>query len=224
MTVVLAPDAPALQCLGCQIVLMTYMVVQIYNWPWKAPILNVVDMVVCFLLAILVVVAGFFAPPATGDVLEILNGFSMAVLVCLVGVVPCKRTTPSSAVGHCWHVLEHYFLDMFRYRMPCMSNIVWVVRSMIMSCGHVTCPAWNGSTPLRGWHYDFVRVASTVLSSSHRKSERAEDHDSRQHTTASRGPGGPRRPEIWSIPESIIVVQLCCNTKYIKIPVQQCAI
>ena len=88
---------------------MTFMVVQIYNWPWKAPILNVVDMVVCFLLAILVVVAGFFAPPATGDVLEILNGFSMAVLVCLVGVVPCKGTTESPAVGHCWHVLEHYF-------------------------------------------------------------------------------------------------------------------
>lgn len=87
MTVVLAPDAPALQCLGCQIILMTFMVVQIYNWPWKAPILNVVDMVVCFLLAILVVVAGFFAPPAAGDVLEILNGFSLAVLACLVGVV-----------------------------------------------------------------------------------------------------------------------------------------
>ena len=60
-----------------------------------------------------------------------------------------------------------------------------------MSCGHVTCPASNGSTPLPGWHDDFVRVASTVLSSSHRKSERAEDHDSRQHATASTGPGGP---------------------------------
>ena len=87
MTVVLAPDAPALQCLGCQIILMTFLVVQVYNWPWKAPILNVVDMVVCFLLAIMVVVGGFFAPTAQGDVLEILNGFSIAVLACLVGVV-----------------------------------------------------------------------------------------------------------------------------------------
>ena len=91
MTVVLAPDAPALQCLGCQIILMTFLVVQVYNWPWKAPILNLVDMVVCFLLAIMVVVGGFFAPTAQGDVLEILNGFSIAVLACLVGVVPCKN-------------------------------------------------------------------------------------------------------------------------------------
>ena len=84
---VLAPDDPAVQCLGCQIILMTFMAVQIYNWPWKAPILNVVDMVICFLLAILVVVAGFYVPAASGGLLTFFEIFSMVVFALLFGVV-----------------------------------------------------------------------------------------------------------------------------------------
>ena len=84
---VLAPDYPAVQCLGCQIILMTFMAVQIYNWPWKAPILNVVDMVICFLLAILVVVAGFYVPAASGGLLTFFEIFSMVVFALLFGVV-----------------------------------------------------------------------------------------------------------------------------------------
>ena len=87
LTVVLAPDHPAVQCLGCQIILMTFMAVQIYNWPWKAPILNVVDMVICFLLAILVVVAGFYVPAASGGLLNFFEIFSMVVFALLFGVV-----------------------------------------------------------------------------------------------------------------------------------------
>ncbi|CAL1153752.1 unnamed protein product, partial [Cladocopium goreaui] len=87
LTVVLAPDDPAVQCLGCQIILMTFMAVQIYNWPWKAPILNVVDMVICFLLAILVVVAGFYVPVASGGLLTFFEIFSMVVFALLFGVV-----------------------------------------------------------------------------------------------------------------------------------------
>lgn len=87
LTVVLAPDYPAVQCLGCQIILMTFMAVQIYKWPWKAPILNVVDMVICFLLAILVVVAGFYVPAASGGLLTFFEIFSMVVFALLFGVV-----------------------------------------------------------------------------------------------------------------------------------------
>lgn len=60
------------------------------------------------------------------------------------------------------------------------GRVVWSSR------GHVDCPTC--ATPLPGWHNDFVRVAGLGLPSSHRKSERAEDHDSRQHATTSRGP------------------------------------
>ena len=66
---------------------MTFMAVQIYNWPWKAPILNVVDMVICFLLAILVVVAGFYVPVASGGLLNFFEIFSMVVFALLFGVV-----------------------------------------------------------------------------------------------------------------------------------------
>jgi len=87
MTVVLAPDTPALQVVGCQTILMVFMAAQVYNWPWKAPILNVVDFVVCFLLSLLVVITGFYVPAVTGEVLDTFQALSMAILVCLMGVV-----------------------------------------------------------------------------------------------------------------------------------------
>ena len=87
MTVVLAPDTPALQVVGCQTILMVFMAAQVYNWPWKAPILNVVDFVVCFLLSLLVVITGFYVPAVTGEVLDTFQALSMAILVCLLGVV-----------------------------------------------------------------------------------------------------------------------------------------
>lgn len=90
MTVVVAPDYPAVQCLGCQIILMTFMAVQIYNWPWKAPILNVVDMIVCFLLVILVAVAGFYVPAVTDGLktfFELFNILALSGLLGLVGVM-----------------------------------------------------------------------------------------------------------------------------------------
>lgn len=90
MTVVVAPDYPAVQCLGCQIILMTFMAVQIYNWPWKAPILNVVDMMVCFLLVILVAVAGFYVPAVTDGLktfFELFNILALSGLLGLVGVM-----------------------------------------------------------------------------------------------------------------------------------------
>lgn len=90
LTVVVAPDYPAVQCLACQIILMTFMAVQIYNWPWKAPILNVVDMVVCFLLVILVAVAGFYVPAVTDGLktfFEVFNIVALSGLLVLVGVM-----------------------------------------------------------------------------------------------------------------------------------------
>ena len=67
LTVVIAPDTPAFQVLFCQIILLCYMSLQLYHWPWKAPILNVVDFLTCFLITILVVVTAFYIPAVTGD-------------------------------------------------------------------------------------------------------------------------------------------------------------
>lgn len=87
MTVVLAPDAPALQVAGCQTILIVFSAAQAYNWPWKAPILNVVDFIVCFLLSIFVLTASFYVPAVTGPVFETFQALSLAILVCLIGVV-----------------------------------------------------------------------------------------------------------------------------------------
>ena len=87
LTVVLWPDSPALQVLACQIILISYVSLQIYNWPWKAPILNMVDLITCFVLAILVVVTGFYVPQATGPLLDTLQGFSTFLIAILFGVV-----------------------------------------------------------------------------------------------------------------------------------------
>ena len=87
MTVVLAPDAPALQVAGCQTILIVFSAAQAYHWPWKAPILNVVDFIVCFLLSIFVLTASFYVPAVTGPVFETFQALSLAILVCLIGVV-----------------------------------------------------------------------------------------------------------------------------------------
>ena len=96
---VVAPDYPAVQCLACQIILMTFMAVQIYNWPWKVPILNVVDMVVCFLLVILVAVAGFYVPAVTDGLktfFEVFNILALSGLLALVAQLPVILPGPLS--------------------------------------------------------------------------------------------------------------------------------
>ena len=78
---------------------MTFMAVQIYNWPWKAPILNVVDMVVCFLLVILVAVAGFYVPAVTDGLktfFEVFNIVALSGLLVLVAQLPIILPGPLS--------------------------------------------------------------------------------------------------------------------------------
>ena len=59
LPVVFFPDTPALQVFCCQCILISYVALQLLSWPWKAPILNIVDFATCFLLAVLVMVTGF---------------------------------------------------------------------------------------------------------------------------------------------------------------------
>mgnify|MGYP002803884561 CR=1 FL=1 len=87
LTVVIAPDTPALQVLFCQIILLSYMSLQLYHWPWKAPILNVVDFLSCFLITFLVVVTGFYIPAVTGDLESTFATLSTIVLGLLFAVV-----------------------------------------------------------------------------------------------------------------------------------------
>eukprot|EP00434_Breviolum_minutum_P002792 symbB.v1.2.002453.t1/scaffold99.1/size346285/9 len=87
MTVVIAPDTPALQVLFCQIILLSYMSLQLYHWPWKAPILNVVDFLSCFLITISVVVSGFYIPAVTGDLQSTFATLSTIVIGLLFAVV-----------------------------------------------------------------------------------------------------------------------------------------
>jgi len=87
LTVVIAPDTPALQVLFCQIILLSYMSLQLYHWPWKAPILNVVDFLSCFLITISVVVSGFYIPAVTGDLQSTFATLSTIVLGLLFAVV-----------------------------------------------------------------------------------------------------------------------------------------
>ena len=76
---------------------MTFMAVQIYNWPWKAPILNVVDMVVCFILAILVAVSGVYVPAVTDGLktfFEVINILALSGLLALVAQLPIILSGP----------------------------------------------------------------------------------------------------------------------------------
>ena len=87
LPVVFFPDTPALQVLCCQCILISYVSLQLLSWPWKAPILNIVDFTTCFLLAVLVMVTGFYVPAVTGDTLQTMQAFSVLILAAIFGVV-----------------------------------------------------------------------------------------------------------------------------------------
>lgn len=87
MSAVIFPDSAAIQILCCQIILIFYICLQVYSWPWKAPILNIVDFVTCLSLAILVVLTGLYVPEVTGDTLRAVQVCSMILLGIIFGVV-----------------------------------------------------------------------------------------------------------------------------------------
>ena len=60
---------------------------EVYSWPWKAPMLNIVDFVTCLALAILVVLTGLYVPEVTGDTLRAVQTCSMILLGIIFGVV-----------------------------------------------------------------------------------------------------------------------------------------
>ena len=87
LPVVFFPDTPALQVLCCQTILISYVSIQLLSWPWKAPILNIVDFITCILLAVLVLITGFYVPAVTGATLQTMQTFSILVLAGIFGVV-----------------------------------------------------------------------------------------------------------------------------------------
>ena len=87
LPVVFFPDTPALQVLCCQTILISYVSLQLLSWPWKAPILNIVDFTTCFLLAVLVMITGFYLPAVTGATLQTIQTCSLFVLAAIFGVV-----------------------------------------------------------------------------------------------------------------------------------------
>ena len=73
---------------------------QVYSWPWKAPILNIVDFVTCLSLAVLVVLTGLYVPEVTGDTLRAVQICSMILLGIIFGVVGLMILLAIAALFH----------------------------------------------------------------------------------------------------------------------------
>ena len=84
------------------------MSLQLYHWPWKAPILNFVDFLSCFLITISVVVTGFYIPGVTGGLqetfalLRALPFCFMILLTRLLVLSPVYFPGWGQFVGHLW--------------------------------------------------------------------------------------------------------------------------
>ncbi|CAK9044633.1 unnamed protein product [Durusdinium trenchii] len=100
MSAVIFPDSAAIQIFCCQIILIFYICVQVYSWPWKAPMLNIVDFVTCLALAILVVLTGLYVPEVTGDTLRAVQTCSMILLGIIFGVVGLMILLAIAALFH----------------------------------------------------------------------------------------------------------------------------
>merc|ERR1712032_872495 len=80
---VLAADVPRVQMLSAIGLFAIAGALQVRFWPWKVPILNAIDAVVTFLIALTILTAGAFLPQVQGDEEEAHTFAIAAMLICL---------------------------------------------------------------------------------------------------------------------------------------------
>jgi len=80
---VILTDTARGQLLALTVVLITTLMLQLAVWPWKTPIVNVMDALISALLILTIATAGAFLPPATGATQDAFSTMSMAFVVLL---------------------------------------------------------------------------------------------------------------------------------------------
>lgn len=87
LSAVVATNYPILQVIFMVTVLLVICAVQLLLWPWKAPILNLIEVVVNILVVILLVTTMGYAPEATGDLRIGLLTLSWVILMMIFAVL-----------------------------------------------------------------------------------------------------------------------------------------
>ena len=98
LCVVLWPNTPAFQVLSAGIILLIYVSVEMRAWPWKSPLLNVIDYLVSTVLTVLLFTTAFSVPDVSSEASGFLRGFMTACMGSLFGVVGLMCALTSSAL------------------------------------------------------------------------------------------------------------------------------
>jgi len=100
---VILTDSARGQLLALTVVLIVTLMLQLAVWPWKTPIVNVMDALISALLILTIATAGAFLPPASAATMDAFSTLSMAFVVllgacvgvmCLLVVVALVRRGP----------------------------------------------------------------------------------------------------------------------------------
>jgi len=91
LPIALATDFPPVQVMFVTLILFTFSTVQTRAWPWKVPLLNVVDCVMSFCVVMLVVASALRIKPMEDSSMEVFasafsTAFSVMIAACMVSL------------------------------------------------------------------------------------------------------------------------------------------
>jgi len=101
LPIVLATDYPPIQTIWVTLILASFLVIQSMAWPWKVPMLNVLD---CWMsYCILILVAGsalYLEPISKGATESFTNGFSTVMMVIIFSSIGMMVLMSLTALVH----------------------------------------------------------------------------------------------------------------------------
>jgi len=92
LPVVLATDFPPIQVVCIAMILTTMMVLQMLSWPWKVPMLNLTDCIVCFCIVLLVTTSTLYLNVIDETMYEFASIVTTAMLsgiTVAIGIMVC---------------------------------------------------------------------------------------------------------------------------------------
>lgn len=105
LPIALATDFPPVQTIMVNVILSVFMLVETLSWPWKVPLLNLVDMWMSLCLMLLVTGSALYVDTVTGDMQAFASTFSTVVMggiglaMAMMGIVAVGALVHRTAMG-----------------------------------------------------------------------------------------------------------------------------
>lgn len=99
LPIVLATDYPPVQTIMINVILAIFLIIETLSWPWKVPLLNLMDMWMTLCLMLLVTGSALYVT-VSGAMATFASGFSTAVMGCIGAAMVVMFIVAVSALVH----------------------------------------------------------------------------------------------------------------------------